>query len=121
MLFDFDRFTITAKLAYRRIGGSRFSLEDVLGIFRYYFETYELVFGEAHPMISLNQAASIIEKMPYMLDESEFGGLSGDELDPEQYPTLIDQHFATNYKNCDFNINHFFSGFIRNYRFFETM
>lgn len=121
MLFDFDRFTVTAKLAYRRIGGSRFSLEDVLGIFRYYFETYELVFGEAHPMISLNQTASIIEKMPCMADESEIGGISGDELDPEMYPLLIDQHFTTNYRNCDFNINHFFSGFIRNYRFFETM
>lgn len=119
MRFDFDRFEITAKLAYRRVGDDRFSFDEVLNVFSYYFSTYELIFETPHPMISLNQTASIIEKMPYTPDDAE-NGIYGETLTPEQYPPMIDQHFATDYRNCDFNINHFFSGLIRNYRNAET-
>ena len=115
MLFDFERFVTAAKLAYRRCESNVFSFNDVLHVFQYYFESYELVFGAAHPMISIDQITQIIEKMPFIDD-------SGDViLTPEDYQVIIDQHFITKYRNCDYNINHFFSGRIREMRCFETL
>lgn len=113
MLFDFDRFSISAKLAYRRCHGSAYSFEEVLQVFRYYFDTYELIFDTAHPMISIAQIVRIIERMPLLSDELDIA--------PDSYETIIDQHFATKYRNCDYNINHFFSGQIRDLRFYETL
>ena len=119
MLFDFERFTTSAKLAYRRIDNPVYSLDEALSVFRYYFETYELVRGETHPMISLAQIQRIIERMPHADSESMDSGLC--DYDPEQYRDMIDQHFITNYQHCDYNINHFFSGRIREMRYFETL
>lgn len=118
MLFDFDRFTVSATLAYRRCGGSSYTLPEVLQVFRYYFETYELVFDEAHPAINIAQIANIIDEMPSICDEDckiEF------DVAPEDYKILIDQHFITKYRSCDYNINHFFSGHIRENRYYETL
>lgn len=112
-MFDFERFIIAARLAYRRCGGSAYSFEEVLQVFQYYFETYELIFGEAHPMISIDQIARVITKMPFISDDSIIA--------PEDYKIIIDQHFITNYQHCDYNINHFFSGRIREMRYFETL
>lgn len=114
MLFDFDRFKVIAKLAYRRIGESAYSIDDALRVFKYYFDTYEMIFREAHPAINIVQTARIIEKMPYLPD--------GIDISPGEYELMIDQHFATIYNggNCDYNINHFFSGQIREMRFFEV-
>ena len=120
MLFDFDRFTVAAKLAYRRNGGSSYSLEEVLQVFMYYFETYEMIFDTAHPMISIGQIARIIEKMPVVLEDGE-NSSSLTDISPEQYEAIIDQHFVTKYRQCDYNINHFFSGQIRNLRYYETL
>ena len=119
-MFDFERFIIAAKLAYRRCGSSVYSFEEVLQVFQYYFETYELIFGEAHPMISIDQIARIIEKMPFALNAAEFSSRTID-ITPDDYRVMIDQHFITNYRCCDYNINHFFSGRIREMRYFETL
>lgn len=111
MIFDFDSFTISAKLAYRRCKERVYSFEEALKVFHYYFDTYELVFDEAHPMISIEQIAGIMKKMPYVDDI---------EIPAEKYEMMIDKHFVTKYKNCDYNINHFFSGQIRYMRFYEV-
>ena len=42
------------------------------------------------------------------------------DIDPDCYEDMIDRHFRTRYRNCDYNINHFFSGRIRELRFYET-
>lgn len=119
MLFDFENFTTRVKLAYRRVGHCAYSLEDVLGVFRYYFETFEYLLEEVHPMISIDQIERIIDKMPYLIGEEERNSSIFD-IAPEQYKTIIEQHFITNYRRCDYNINHFFSGRIRDLRFYET-
>lgn len=119
MLMDFDRFTTAAKLAYRRCGGSAYTLEEVLQVFRYYFETYEMVFDAEHPMISIQQIARIIEKMPY-IHEDDGHEFSMNDIAPKDYEAMIDQHFVTKYRGCDYNINHFFSGQIRDMRYYET-
>lgn len=126
LIFDFDRFTISVTLAYRRCGGSSCTLPEVLRVFRYYFETYELIFNEAHPAISIQQIANIIDKMPVISDseyEDEEGRRHSIDVDltPEDYKLIIDQHFNTKYQlGCDYNINHFFSGKIRENRYYET-
>lgn len=127
LIFDFDRFTVSVTLAYRRCGGSSYKLPEVLRVFRYYFDTYELIFDEAHPAISIQQIANIIDKMPMVSgveEEDEEGNIQllDVELTPEDYELLIDQHFNTKYKRgCDYNINHFFSGRIRELRYYETL
>ena len=116
MIFDFELFKNRTKLAYRNVKDSPYSFNDVLSVFNYYFETYELIKEEAHPMISISQIESIIEVMPYLLDKS--GTVL--DIDPDTYEALINQHFGTKYRQCDYNINHFFSGVIRYMRYFET-
>ena len=42
------------------------------------------------------------------------------EIEPEDLYPMIDQHFKTPYKDCDFNILHFISGDIMKNRLYET-
>lgn len=115
MLFNFERFTECAKLAYRHFENSPYSLNDVLAVFKYYFETYEYVLGQVHPPIKVKQIRDIIMKMPFF-DER---GINVD-LTVEDYEILIDQHFVTDYRECDYNVIHFFSGKIRELRYYEN-
>lgn len=117
MQFDFEKFTARAIRAYRECGGSYFTLEEALSVFRYYFARYEQTFHAPHPMISIPQIARILDKMP-VPEGSVCENI--EEFTPEDYPHMIDQHFATRYRNCDYNINHFFSGKIRDLRFYEV-
>lgn len=94
-----------------------FSFEDTLEIFKYYFEAYEEHTGKVHPPINSRQIKRVISDMPVIFDCG-----CGRELgvDPEDYPAMIDKYFNTNYKKCDYNINHFFSGRIREIKYFEV-
>lgn len=115
MLFDFDKFTEITASVY---ADGPYSLEEVLGVFRYYFEQYEAYMGAPHPSIRASQIERIIREMPY-IDETDKGHSTMD-VDLDCYEAMIDQHFQTRYRNCDYNINHFFSGRIRELRFYET-
>ena len=115
MLFDFDRFSKIAASVYT---DSPYSLAEVLEVFRYYFEQYEAYTGAPHPPIRANQIERIIREMPY-IDETDKVNSTMD-IDPDCYEDMIDKHFRTQYRNCDYNINHFFSGRIRELRYFET-
>ena len=115
MIFDFDKFTNSVKLAYRQCNEPVYSVEEVLQVFQYYFEVYEYNLGKKHPALKLDQIARIIDKMPYIDEESGF------DIEPNAYEDMIDQHFKTTYNGgkCDYNINHFFSGGIRKNRYYE--
>jgi hypothetical protein len=91
-----------------------YSLDEVLGVFHYYFQKYEDTFGRVHPNISVKQIKRFIDAMPFIEDESDMINVL-----PEDYRVLIDKHFQTRYRNCDYNINHFFSGQIRRLRLLE--
>ena len=115
MLFDFDKFAdITASV----FPGGPYTLDETLGVFRYYFEQYEAYTGAPHPPIRAGQIARILAEMPY-IDETDKSQRTTD-IDPDCYPPMIDRHFQTRYRRCDYNINHFFSGRIRALRFYET-
>lgn len=117
MLFDFDTFTRIVRRVYPH--GSAYSLNDALTVFHEYFRRYEEKTGRAHPNIRGEQIRAIISKMPRI----ERQGVSGQPIDiqPEDYPAIIDRHFLTDYRRCDWNINHFFSGRIRELRFYEAL
>ena len=124
MYFNFPLFSRLAERAYHNVqddlfSGCTYSIEDVLSVFRYYFQKYESTFNVAHPNIRLSQIEHIIDVMPYIEED----GLSsaGGYIAAESYEVLIDRHFQTKYQNCDFNINHFFAGDIRLLRFYEEL
>ena len=109
MQFDFDTFTHLVTKVYN---DGPYTLEEVLTVFKYYFLKYEAVMGQPHPHIRMDQIRRIIQKMPNISTRVD--------VDAEVYSDLIDRHFATKYRGCDYNINHFFSGRIRELRFYET-
>lgn len=80
-------------------------------MFRCYFQTYEDYIGHPHSPLKREQITRIMEEMPCIVMEDRGGNL--EPLDPEDYTALIDLHFKTQYQYCDYNINHFFSGRIR--------
>lgn len=115
MVFDFDTFSRLVVKAYKPCP---YSLEDVLSVFRYYFQRYEDAMGRPHPHIRAEQIGRIIQAMPWV-DEIDCARYLAD-IEPEDYKDLIDQHFRTRYRNCDYNINHFFSGRVRELRLHEV-
>ena len=115
MRFNFPLFRTLAARAYSNIESPFYTLDKVIAIFAYYFEQYELTFGRIHPNIRMAQIENIIFKMPSMDDEFTH------DIYAEDYITLIDKHFMTQYRNCNYNINHFFSGDIQLLRFYEEL
>lgn len=114
MTFDFEKF---ARITASVYPSSIYTLQDALSVFSYYFEQYEKHMGRPHPPIRASQIVRICQDMPY-IDQQSKGGY--EDVSPLDYRTMIDQHFSTKYRRCDYNINHFFSGKIRALRFYET-
>jgi len=124
MYFNFPLFSRLARRAYHNVqddlfSGCPYSMEDILSVFRYYFQKYEDTFDEVHPNIRVSQIEYIIEVMPYIGNDGNSS--AGGDINAESYEALIDKHFQTKYQNCDFNINHFFAGDIRLMRFYEEL
>lgn len=109
MIFDFDTFAQVTERVF--VGDGLYTLDEVLFVFRAYFEQYEARTGHAHPPIKSSQIARIIDAMPYL--EAEDVGAYSAVIDAVHYPDIITKHFETQYRNCDWNINHFFTGCIR--------
>ena len=116
MLFDFHRFSKIAASVYNT--GNPYSLEECLNVFRLYFQTYEEYMGHPHPPIRASQIARIMQDMPWMCEDNK-GNLCAD-IFPDIYKYVIRLHFKTKYRRCDYNINHFFSGRIRELRLYEA-
>ena len=114
LLFNFEKFSVIAASVYPN---TPYSLEDALSVFRYYFEKYEKYTGRPHPPINASQIVRIAQNIPWI--EIENWGAYSEYVAPEDYRVLIDKHFATKYRRCDYNINHFFSGKIRLMRWLE--
>ena len=81
---------------------SPYSLAEVLEVFRYYFEQYEAYTGAPHPPIRAVQIERIIREMPY-IDETDKANSTMD-IDPDCYEDMIDKHFRTRYRNCDYTL-----------------
>lgn len=113
---EFERFERSFRLAYEESSGMLFTLSDALRIFECFFQWYKIATGEDHPPIRREQIKAIIEKMPSTMDAQ------GREIPfiPEDYTYMIARYFETEYLNCDYRINHFFSGNVRAVKFYEA-
>lgn len=115
MQFDFGLFSSIAARVYRP--GNLYSLEDCLQVFGSYFQTYEDCMGRPHPPIRAEQISRIMQSMPWVCEDDR--GAVAPDIEPGWYSDLITLHFKTKYRRCDYNINHFFSGRVRELRFYE--
>lgn len=115
MLFDFDTFSQLVSKVYEE---NPYTVDQVLWVFKYYFWCYEIKFKRPHPHIRMEQIRRIVQIMPYV-HRDDIGNYVAD-IELEQYQEIIYQHFKTKYRNCDYNINHFFSGQIRELRLYEV-
>lgn len=126
MLFDFDYFAKVAASVYNE--ENPYKLSECLEVFRYYFQQYEEHTGHPHPPIRAAQVARIMQDMPFLKRPDpalmefvrERFNYSPIDICADDYPLLIRLHFRTRYKDCDYNINHFFSGRIRELRLHEA-
>lgn len=116
MKFDFERFRNILRMVYAD-DLTPYSFEEVSNVFFRYFSTYEEYMNRPHPPIKAEQISRIIERMHCWDDE--FSRTT--DVSPECYDYLIPQHFKTKYRHCDFNINHFFSGRIREMRYYDSL
>ena len=94
------------------------SLEICVEIFNYYYQRYYETFGVNHPHLSNKSVSHIILNLPYC--DSEYHGECYD-LEPEDYPPIIDAYFKQHFSYCNYSISHFMSGEIRMLRFYETL
>ena len=119
MYFNFPLFSVLATKAYNKLDKHAYTLQEVLSVFEYYFQQYERITHGVHPPIRMEQIERIINAMPYI--DGDNRSSAGGDIDAEAYEALIDNHFQTDYRDCDYNINHFFSGDIRLMRFYEEL
>ena len=117
-MFDFDIFTRVCTQAYKEVD-TPYTLQEVLDVFEYFFDAYREAMGEDHPPICKAQIARIIKAMPFYDKPPNAPGYS--DIEPDSYPVLIDAYFHTPFQNCDFRVNHFFSGDVRTMRMYEEL
>lgn len=114
-MFSFEYFKTLLKEAYAG-GDADMSYEDAEAIFRYYFAAFELTFHKPHKNLRFDTVRNLIKRLSYC----EQDGSRMFDLDLESYEAIIDQHFKTQYQNCDYGICHFMSGDVRANRYYET-
>ena len=119
---DFSIVTRQVIREYLHIYGSdrpdkTWSLDACLNIFRYYYIKYRQTFRRDHPKLSNKTINDIISRFPYFTDS--FEGTA--ELEPEEYPLMIDAYFKQHFDKCDYSIAHFMAGGIRALRFYEEL
>lgn len=110
---EYERFSRICAQIYKTVD-TRFSFEECMKVFDLYFTCYRDFMGEEHPIPSYRQIVAIMEKMPFADEEHRI------PLEVEQYEVLIPAYFLIDFPNCDHNISHFFSGKIRENRYYET-
>ena len=110
-----EQFYDIAKSAYP--DGLPYTFIECLGVFLYFFRAYKKHTGADHPPLKREQIKRIMIKMPFY-DDCQYRIA---DIDPAEYPVLIDAYFRTPFRGCDYRINHFFSGRVRELRMYETL
>lgn len=76
----------------------------------YYFRKYRQFKGKEHEPLKPSQWKKVFNKITTAGDKEVLGNI---------FKRIVDQHFQTKYKKCDYNINHFISGRIMLNRYYE--
>lgn len=88
--------------------------EELQEVILYYFQKYEETFGEEHPHLKQANMEKVVSTLVNGTD------VAFDLCQDEFYKDLIDKHFQTQYRGCDYNICHFVSEGVVNNRYYET-
>ena len=118
---NFDLFENIARTQFVEIKKANFDypfcLEDCLFVFKTFFNAYKKYTGQIHPPLKAEQIRKIMVHMPYCFSSYD----RFIDFEPEDYSPMIEAYFRTNYRNCNYRINHFFSGQIREIKFYEAV
>lgn len=77
---------------------------------QYYLQKYKSVMRKEHEPLKPSQWKRVFNKITSAGDNEVLGN---------EFKRIVDQHFKTDYKDCDYNINHFVSGQIMLNRYYE--
>ena len=112
----YDQFSKICAWIHKTVDTGHFSFDDCMMVFCLYFDAYRDFTGTAHPVPAGKQIAAIMEKMPFADKARTI------PLEPKDYEVLIPAYFlVTSFQDCDHRIYHFFSGDIRENRYYETL
>lgn len=84
-----------------------------IDIIQYYYSVYMETFKKEHPRLSESAMNTVVDNLYAGTDLIQ-------DVDIDIYHAIIDQHFKTQYTNCDYSICHFMTEGIRNNRFYES-
>ena len=84
-----------------------------IDIIKYYYSVYMNTFHQEHPRLNREAMDNVVSAIQTGTDMVQ-------DIDVEAYYAMIDQHFQTQYENCDYSICHFMTEGIRNNRFYEA-
>ncbi len=90
---------------------------EKIEVISYYLGKYKNKRKQEHPNLKADQWERVIDSLFYCVDENT--GTDFD-LDYSSLIDMIDQHFKTRYKNCDYNILHFVSDGVKVRRMYEA-
>ncbi len=88
--------------------------ENDYDVVLYYMKAYGFFRRNDHPKLKPDQWHKVFEDIRYCQ-------ACEDKLEPDDLKLMIDKHFSTKYKNCDYNIIHFMSDVIKNNRYYEAV
>lgn len=91
-----------------------FDNEDKVDAVAYYLQCYEEYMGCKHPNLKAEQWQRVEQRI--LKFDGEY---DSDDINSEQIRQIIDKHFLTEYRNCDYNILHFVHDKIIGNRFYE--
>lgn len=89
-------------------------VHDIIKIIKYYYMRFHSAFGVEHVRLSQKAMNNVVERL---LSGSE----KVEDVIYENYVSMIDKHFQTQYVNCDYSICHFMTEGIRNHRYYESV
>lgn len=113
-MFDWDLFERMVEVEYQEIEPG-WELDEFLDVFYYFFEQYRHKRGEEHPPLKPDQIRRILQHMPDSVDGAFFG------LGAVDYPSIIDEYFKADFRGCDYRINHFMAGRVREIQYRESL
>ena len=88
--------------------------DDVTDSVKYYLEIYKQYQNRIHPRLKVSQWQDVTDIWFGIYDENLDRHF---EVDSEEMVLMVDKHFETEYKNCDYNILHFIR--VKVYRMYE--
>jgi len=99
--------------AKNKLKTSNYEKENII----YYLQKYQKVMNHEHPKLKLKQWQKVINNIVIAEDNKTS---KNEELLGKLFEQVVDKHFETPYKNCDYNIMHFISGQVMINRYFEV-